>query len=113
METINIKNQTKETVNHVAAYAHNQMEISKLLLLKKTAQASSFLMFIFIASLLLFFMSFMLSIAAGIFLGDLIGSYPLSFLIIAVVNLLFLILLTVFRKSILDNVVLRQIIKQM
>lgn len=113
MENINIKNQTKETVNHVAAYAHNHLEISKLILLKKTAQASSFLMFIFISSLFLFFISFMLSIAAGIYIGELIGSYPLSFLIIAGINVLLLLILIIFRRTILDNTVLRQIIKQM
>lgn len=113
MENINIKNQSKETAAHLGAYAHNQLEISKLLFIKKTAKASSFLMYIFIASLLLLFIAFMLSISAGLYIGNLIGSYPLAFLIIAGINFLLLILLAVFKKAIIDNAVLRKLLKQM
>lgn len=113
MENINIKNQAKETAEHLSAYAHNQLEISKLLFIKKAAKASSFLMYIFIASLFLLFIAFMLSIALGVFLGEKLGSYPLAFLIIAAINLVLLITLAVFKKQIIDNAVLRKLLKQL
>lgn len=112
MENINITNQTKETAEHLSAYAYNQLEISKLLLIKKATKASSFVMFIFISSLFILFIAFMISIAIGLYLGEMIGSYPLAFLIMAGINLLFLLLLIIMKKAIIDNVLLRKLIKE-
>lgn len=113
MENINITKQAKETADHMSAYAHNQLEITKLHFIKKASKASSFVMFTFISSLFTLFIAFMISIAVGLFIGESIGSYPLAFLIVAGINLLLLLLLIVFKKTLIDNYFLRKLIKQM
>lgn len=112
MENINIKKQSKKTASHLSAYAHNQWEISKLIFIKKTAQTSSFIMYVFIFSLFALFISFALSIALGLYIGEAIGSYPLAFVIIAGINLLLLLLVFAFKNVIIYNPILRKLIKE-
>lgn len=112
MKNINIKDQTTELVDHVKVFSKNKLEIYKLVLAKNMTKTISFIMFMFLSSLVLLSLIIMLSVSAGIYLGEILNNYPLAFLLVAFGNLIFLILTYFIKKYFLDNLILRKLLTQ-
>lgn len=112
MQNIDIKYQTNELVSHVKTYSQNNVEIYKMLLLKNMTKTISFFLFTFISALVILFLFILLSISLGIFLGDILNSYSLSFFLVACGNLFLLLLSYLLKKYFIENYILRKLTTQ-
>ena len=93
--------------NDVKVYLESEIEYYKLDAYKKLIKSTSFILrFIVITSVFLVLLSF-LSLAVGLWLGELLNHYYLGFLIIAGVYFIIFIFLLIFGRSIITGRVLK------
>lgn len=113
MENHNVKEISKQSKEHLEAYAKNQMQLLKFEVSSKLARFFSFIFLGFFLSLLFLVFTIMLSIAFGIFLGQLLENNALAFLIISAFYLIFALTLYLLRNVIFKNPFLRMFINEL
>lgn len=113
MKDLNIVEQSKQTKNHLEVYAKNQMQLYKFNLAEKLARLSTFIFIGFFISLLTLLALISLSLAAGIYLGGVFGSYTLASLAVAFGYVILGTIIYATRKTIFLNPLLRSWIKEL
>src|SRR6476660_3749413 len=109
-ETENLGSFFKESKKLVKEYLNTRQEVYKLKLIRiLSTSAGNFIWIIISLFLLLLFVIF-LGLVGGFWLSDLTGSYVKGFGVITLVILLKIVLLTVFRKVLFINPIIRNII---
>ena len=99
-----------EMYAYMQEYIKLQLEYFKLDAAEKTGKVISSLIVIGIFMLIGGFILMMLSLAAGMYMGKLFGSYPLAFLVLMGFYLLLGIVLFLFRDKWITTPVIRSII---
>lgn len=101
-----------EGFGYLQAYIKNELATIRLEAAEKTANVTSGLVTGFaifsLANLIILF----LSMALGFYLGALLDSTALGFLLVAVLFLFILVILYIFRQTLITNVVVTAIIKR-
>lgn len=113
MENVNLKEQGKATKEHLEIYAKNQMQWYKFIFAEKMARFGSFIFVGFFLSLIALLFFIVLSVAFGLFLGQLMDNYSLAFLIVSVLYLLLGVILFLCRKMLFRNPLLKTLIKEL
>ena len=101
-------NKTKEQVEE---YLKLRLELLKLELGEKTAKVSASLFSMLILIFLSFFTLFFLSFMAGFYFSRLLNDNFMGFGIIALLYLLSLVIISIFRKQIIEKPTINKIIK--
>ena len=104
---------TGETVEFAKQYIQQQIDYMRLDTAERIAKTTSSLITIGIIAVTILVFFIFLSIAFGFYLGALLNSYAVSFLIVAGLYFLLVVILIVFKKSIITNPVSSLIIKEM
>lgn len=104
---------TGETVEYTKQYIQQQINYLRLDTAERIAKTTSSLITIGIVAVTILVFFIFLSIAFGFYLGALLNSNAVSFLIVAGLYLLLVVILVFFKKSILTNPILSLIIKEM
>jgi hypothetical protein len=105
--------QAGEIVGYVKEYSAKQVKFVKLDLVERISKITSGLALMMVAFVLLLFILLLLSVAAGIYLGEIWDSYALSFLLLSGFYLIVGIFLFVFKKSLVINPILEIVINEM
>ncbi|TMI98067.1 MAG: phage holin family protein [Bacteroidetes bacterium] len=102
MEAQNIKEDAKDILHHASDYAETFYKLSLVRLTKKVSDVASGLvngvLIFFISLCILLFISF----AGAWWLGDMVDSRALGFLLIAVFYMLIIVVLVLMRKKIIS-----------
>ena len=100
-----------ETAEYARQYVKLQLDYLRLETAEKVAKASSALITVLAVAFLGLFALLMLTLAAGFYLGQLWGSYPLAFLCVAGFYLVLALLVWLFKDRLLTNPLLTTIIR--
>lgn len=103
-----IKENTEKIQEHTKAYIEKSLAYYKLWMFKVTMKSTAMILkftLIFICFLMVLFFC---SLAGAIAIGDALGSYPLGFLIIAGVYLVFILFLFLAQDKIVEGKVLEK-----
>jgi hypothetical protein len=111
-ETENLGSFFKENKKLVKEWLDARLEIYKLKLIRIISKSAGYFIWIIISLFLSFLFIIFLGLVAGFWLSDLTGSYVIGFGITTLIILLKIILLTVFRKTLFVNPIIRSIIKR-
>ena len=105
--------QAGEIVGYVKEYGEKQVKLVKLEMAERISKITSGLALMMVAFALLLFILLLLSIAVGIYLGQIWGSYPMAFLFLSGFYLVVGVILIVFKKSLVTNPILEIVINEM
>jgi hypothetical protein len=112
MEAQNLKEDAKDILNHAGDYAETFYKLSLIRLTKKISDVASGL----VNSVLIFFISLcillFISVAGAWWLGDVVDSRALGFLLIAVFYMLIVIILILMRKKIISPFIRNTLIRK-
>lgn len=97
----------------IADYLEARLKLLKIGAYEKIAKVTAVLFSSIIITLLGFFLLFFLSISAGFYLGMLLNSNALGFLIIFGIYLILFIIIFVFRKKLLEKFIVDKVIKRL
>lgn len=111
MGIFNISEHIDELNDNIQAYVKTMLEYYRLQIFKKAVQSSSVLIkLLVIGSIFLLFLGF-LSVGAAIWIGKALGELSTGFFIIAGIYLLIFIIFFIFRKNLIDNLILQRVSK--
>ena len=102
-----------ETLAYAEDYLDTRIELLKLNVAEKGAQSGANVLAIAIVSVVAIFSLGCFTVALSIWIGSLISSFALGFLIVGVVYLLLASLLYIFRETFLTTPLLRALITQL
>ena len=108
-----VSEQAGEIVGYVKEYGEKQVKLVKLDIAERVSRITSGLALMMVAFVLLLFVLLLLSISAGIYLGEVWGSYAMAFLFLSGFYLIVGIALFVFKKSLVTNPILEVVINEM
>jgi hypothetical protein len=112
MEAQNLKEDAKDILNHAGDYAETFYKLSLIRLTKKISDVASGL----VNSVLIFFISLcillFISVAGAWWLGDVVDSRALGFLLIAAFYMLIVIILILMRKKIISPFIRNTLIRK-
>jgi hypothetical protein len=111
-ETENLGSFFKENKNLVKEYLDTRLEIYKLKIIRILSKSAGNLIWIIISLFLILLFSIFLALVGGFWLSDLTGSYVKGFGIITLIILLKIVLLTIFRKTLFINPIVRLIVSK-
>ena len=103
---------TGETVEYAKQYIQQQADYIKLETAERVAKTTSNLITMGIIAASVLLVVLFLSIAAGFYLGTLLNSYALAFLIIAILYLFITVLVIYFKREMITNPILSLLIKE-
>jgi len=112
METIDQEKDNKRNIAELAAdYVETYAKLTVVKINQKTADISAVASFSMIIGLIGFFVCMFLGIAAAFWLGELLGSMGLGFLLVAAFYILLLVILFLSRKKLFYPFVKNLIVK--
>jgi hypothetical protein len=97
----------------VTDYLAARLKLVKYEIFEKTAKITASLFSSFVIAMLAFFMLFFLSIALGFYFGALFESYGTGFLIVTGLYLIILIPFIIFRKGLIERLIINRMIEQL
>ena len=97
----------------VTDYLAARIKLLKFEVFEKTAKITATLFSSFVIAMLAFFLLFFLSIALGFYLGAVFESYGTGFLMVTGLYLIMLIPFIVFRKSLIEKLIINRLIEQL
>jgi hypothetical protein len=97
----------------VTEYLAARIKLLKFEVFEKTAKITATLFSSFVIAMLAFFLLFFLSIALGFYLGAVFESYGTGFLMVTGLYLIMLIPFIVFRKSLIEKLIINRLIEQL
>lgn len=100
-----------EAYGYAKAYIEQQLEYTKLDIAERLSIAISSAITAIVVVQLAFFVAGFLSIALGIYLGQRMGSYAQSFLIVGGIYAVITFIIVLFRRPLVTNPVVSRIIK--
>jgi hypothetical protein len=101
----------KENKKLVKDYFDTRLEIYKLKLIRIFSKSAGYFIWIIISLFLLSLFIIFLGLVAGFWLSNVTGSYTIGFVIVTLVIFVKIILLTLWRKVLFVNPIIRAIIK--
>lgn len=101
-EKENIKDSAEDLLRHASDYMETWYERTALTLISKTIKASASLINVLLVLLIGLIMFFFLNFALGLYLGQLLNSRALGFLVLGGFYLLVLLIMFATRKSFLN-----------
>jgi len=113
MKTEELISSAGETLEYGKMYVEQKMDFYRLETSKRLAKTTSNLVTVAVIGFLAMMVIIFLSIAGGLLLGDLLGSYGLAFLVITGIYLLAALGIYFFKKEIITNPILSLVIKEM
>ena len=102
----------KENAKLVREYFETRMKIYRLRAIRIIAKSAGYFLWIIISLFLLFIFIIFLGVILGLWLSDITGSYITGFSITTGIILLLIILLTLFRKVLFVNPIIKAFISQ-
>ncbi len=108
-----IKQNLKEVINLLKAYADSTLDYYKLKVIKRIAKASGKLFRIFILLLFIPLVLFFFSIAGAICIGNYLGNYALGFVIIGAFYFVLLFIVLLLGRVIVQRPIIRRLAKKM
>jgi len=111
-ETENLGSFFKESKKLVKEYLNTRQEVYKLKLIRILSTSAGNFVWIIISLFLLLLFVIFLGLVGGFWLSDLTGSYVKGFGVITLIILLKIVLLTIFRKVLFINPIIRGIIRR-
>lgn len=102
-----------ETTEYARTYAEKQFDYIRLEVAERTAKVTSTLITVIAVTFFVLLVIIMLSFTLGFYLGDLLKSYPLGFLIVTGIYFVVALLVYALRRQIVTNPILHLIIKAM
>jgi hypothetical protein len=97
----------------ITDYLGARIRLLKFEVFEKTAIIAATLFSSFVIAMLAFFLLFFLSIALGFYFGAVFESYGTGFLMVTGLYLIILIPFIVFRKSLIEKLIINRIIGQL
>lgn len=97
----------------VTDYLAARIKLIKYEVFEKTAKITASLFSSFVIAMLAFFMLFFLSIALGFYFGAVLDSIGTGFLIVTGIYLVLLIPFIIFRKSLIEKLIINRMIEQL
>lgn len=97
----------------VTDYLAARIKLIKYEVFEKTAKITASLFSSFVIAMLVFFLLFFLSIALGFYLGAFFDSYGTGFLLVTGLYLLMLVPFVLFRKSLIEKLIINRIIEEL
>jgi hypothetical protein len=94
-------------------YVEARIELFKISVYEKIATVSAVLFSSLVIALAGFFVLLFLSISGGLYLGSLLDSNALGFLIVAGIYILLLLFVIIFRKKLLEKHITDKVIEQL
>ena len=107
----NIMGTAGETVEYARQHIEQRLQYLKLEAVEKTAKSLSAIFLFLVFTLLILLSLIMLSIAVGFFLGKMLESYSLSFLLIAGFYIFCILIVGLFKVSIVVDPITSLILK--
>lgn len=102
-----------ETVEYGRLYLEQQKDYLQLEVAERLAKTTSQLVTLAVIAFFAFMVVIFLSLAGGLYLGAVLNSYPIGFLIITALYALTAVLVFYFKKSLVTNPILTIILKEM
>ena len=100
MEEKKVSTLFEEMKDELADYVSNRLRLFKLQTYAKTSKSSAALIYTIVAILLVLFALNFVLITLAIFLGEITGSMPLGFAIVALLTIIIVTIIILKRKSI-------------
>lgn len=97
----------------VTDYLAARLKLLKYEVFEKTAKITASLFSSFVIAMLVFFMLFFLSLALGFYFGAFFESYGTGFLMVTGLYLILLIPFIIFRKSLMEKLIINRLIEQL
>lgn len=113
MKTEELISSAGETLEYGKMYIEQKVDFYRLETSKRLAKTTSNLATVAVIGFLGMMVVLFLSLAGGLLLGDLLGSYGIAFLVITGFYLFAVLLIYFFKKEIITNPILSLIIKEM
>lgn len=104
-------NYFKDLKNELVDYGKTRLELAKLVTYEKASRVTAFVFSFLLICFFLFFTLIFMGFMAGYYLGALTGNLTLGFGIVALINLTLLLLIIVFRKTLIEKPVINQVIR--
>ncbi len=101
----------KENKNLLKDYLNTRLEIYKLQLTRISSKSTGYFVWVTISFFLVWLLIIFLGIVTGFWLSDVTGSYIKGFGLTALLILALIILVTLFRRTLFVNPIVRRIIK--
>lgn len=102
-----------ETTEYARQYAQKQYDYIRLGIVERTAKVASTLITTLAVTFLVMLVIVMLSLTLGFYLGNLLQSYPLGFLIVAGLYSVIAFVVFMLRRQIITNPIVSMIIKDL
>jgi len=102
----------KDNKRLVREYLDTRMEVYKLKLIRIISKSAGYIIWIIISLFLLLLLMIFLGVVGGIWLSEITGSYVIGFGIVAILILVKILFLAVFRKALLVNPIIRSVISR-
>jgi len=109
-ESENFSSFFKENKNLAKEYLETKLEVYKLGLIRISSKTAGYLIWAIISFFLLWLFIIFIGLVAGFWLSKITGSYVYGFGIVAVVILIKMLLLTLLRKPLFINPIIRAVI---
>jgi hypothetical protein len=97
----------------ITDYLTARIKLLKFEVFEKTAKITATLFSSFVIAMLAFFLLFFLSIALGFYFGAVLGSNGTGFLMVTGLYLIMLIPFIIFRKSLIEKLIINRLIEQL
>ena len=105
--------QAGEIIGYAKAYGEQQVRLVKLDMAERFSKVTSGLALLMVLFILALFILLLLSIAAGLYLGNIWNSYATAFLALSGFYVLVGLVLIVFKKSLIINPILSVVLNEM
>jgi len=102
----------KENKKLVREYLDTRMEVYKLKLIRIISKSAGYFIWIVISLFLLLLLMIFLGLVFGIWLSEITGSYVLGFGIVALLILVKILFLSLFRKALFVNPIIQSVINR-
>lgn len=102
-----------ETTEYARQFAQKQYDYMRLIVAERTAKVASTLLTTLAVTFFILLLVIMLSLTLGFYLGNLLKSYPLGFLIVAGFYAILAFVVYALRRQLITNPILSMIIKEM
>jgi hypothetical protein len=101
----------KDSKKIAGEYIETRLEIYRLLVIRAVSRSAGLLLWVIISLILLALLMVFFGLVTGFWLSELTGSYTLGFGITAIAILLVIILLTLLRKPLFVNPIVRKMLE--
>ena len=107
-----VKSKIEDLSEHLLQYAETRWDLALLEGTEKVSNVLSKLIVLLVTGLMGFFTFFFLSFSAGRWIGEYYNNIPLGYLVVAGIYILITLLIYIFRKNIIQSLIIHTIFKQ-